>query len=166
MAAPESYDDLIDALALYDAPNTDAMPDVPDLLRAVTSAGAWDDGRLWAAALSQAIAISCAYADVAVEQYGRRASFWDDRGPLRKAWCDAPYTLLPAVFDALVDAAAKKPPQWGDVLRAALRRVAACGTDDLDRVEVALAAAAGLPAEAEARALWAAARPGGLRAVG
>jgi hypothetical protein len=152
MAAPESYDDLIDVLALYDAPNTEPMPDVPDLLRAVTCDGAWDDGRAWAAALSQAIAISCSYADVAAEVYGRRVGFFDDRGPLRARWFDAPYTLLPAVVEALVDAAGRRPAQWVAVMRAMLARVEACGGLDATWAAAAVAAAAGTACEHEVAA--------------
>lgn len=170
MTAPESYDDLVDLLALYEAPNTDGMPDVPDLLRAVTAAGAWDDGRQWAAAIGQAISISCAYGDVAADIYGRRVGFWDDHeGPLRDGWFDVPYSLLPPVFEALLDAAHDKPPQWGALLLAALGRIEACGIDDFDRVDAAIAAAAGLPCEGDARAkraALAAAHPALLRDAG
>lgn len=169
MAAPESYDDLVDLLALYEAPNTDGMPDVPDLLRAVTADGAWDDGRQWAAAVRQAIALSCDYHAVAEEHDGRRVSFWDDEGPLRARWFEAPYSLLPAVFEALIDAAHDKPPQWGALLIAALGRIEACGIDDFDRIDAAVAAAAGLPCEDEARmkrAALVAAHPALLRDAG
>lgn len=132
---PEQVDALRAALATYDAPALEPVPELIGRLRAVVEGGPWADGAEWAQILLEALRVAPRYPEVASDVYGQPLTWeQDDEGPLADGWTDAGYDLLGAVFDALNHARAPAAARWDEVLLAACALLPAAGAPDVDLV--------------------------------